>query len=70
MAGKEVTIVLLLEIEQGNSMSYNIIKCSDHPEASSTTRVLSSASYTDARLYTLQIKIGNRTTSAREHSRC
>ena len=31
MAGKEATIVLLLEIEQGNSMSYNIIKCSDHP---------------------------------------
>ena len=40
------------------------------PEASSITRVLSSAHCTDSRLYTLRIKIGTRTTSAREHSRC
>ena len=39
-------------------------------EASSTTRVLSSAHCTDARLNTLRIKIGTRTTSAREHSCC
>ena len=39
-------------------------------EASSTTRVLSSAHCTGVRLYALRIKIGTRTTSAREHSRC
>ena len=38
-------------------------------EASSTMRALSSAHCTDVRLYTLRIKIGTRTTSAREHSR-
>ena len=42
----------------------------DIAEASSTTRVLSSAHCTDARLYTLRIKIGTRTTRAREHSPC
>ena len=40
------------------------------PEASSTMRALSGARRTDARLYTLRIKIGTRTTSARERSHC
>ena len=41
-------------------------KGSQSPEASSTTRVLSSTHCTDVRLYTLRIKIGTRTTNARE----
>ena len=36
------------------------------PEASSTMREVSGARCTDARLYTLRIKVGTRTTSARE----
>ena len=34
------------------------IMCSGTPESSSTMQALSSARYTDARLYTLRIKIG------------
>ena len=40
------------------------------PEASSTMRVLAGAHCTDATLYTFLVKIGTRTTSAREHSCC
>ena len=40
------------------------------PEASSIMRALSSVRCTDVRLYTLRIKIGTRTTSARELSHC
>ena len=39
-------------------------------EANSTMRALSGARCTDARLYTLRIKIGTRTTSARKGSYC
>ena len=37
------------------------VTCAD-PEASSTMQALSSAHYTDVRLYTLRIKIGSRIT--------
>ena len=39
-------------------------------EAGSMMRGLTGAGYTDARLYTLRIKIGTRTTSACERSHC
>ena len=50
--------------------SFDHFQIRTNTEASSTTRVLSSARCTDARLYTLRIKIGTRITSARKHSPC
>ena len=44
--------------------------CFLKPEASSTMRALLGARWTYARLYTLRIEIGTRTTSARERPHC
>ena len=58
------------ELQSGINIRELQIRKMRHPEASSTMPVLVGAHHTDARLYTFGVKIGTRTTSAREHSRC
>ena len=64
----ESTLVKMPHCWKSHVMAHLFRAC--EPESSSTTRVLSSAHCTGVRLYTLRIKIGTRTTSSHEHSRC
>ena len=58
----------LKNILKCNSSPYSTLMTMYLPEAKSTMRALSGARCIDARLYTLRIKIGTRTMSARERS--
>ena len=65
-----------MSVDNENEASVQLDDTSVHfademrPAASSTMRALLGARCTDARLYTLRIKIGTRTTSARERLHC